>query len=173
MNLKSQARVGIVVTSLASAVMATPAAAATAPVAPVDVPLHGLRAVLPMEPPTLRTGVPLPMPGGPMGLTGHGEGTLQPLLLPQFPVTAGLPETLVSASLPDVVESQPLSRALVSAPASDARAITPGAVLGIPLTLPRAETRGLPGVELPRAGVLTPAVTAGLETTLGLARSEP
>ncbi|GAA2481974.1 hypothetical protein [Streptomyces gobitricini] len=170
MNLKSQAGMGIVVTCLASAAMASSAAAATtAPVAPVDVPLHGLGTVLPTETPTLRTGVPIPLPGAPMGLTGHGEGKVHPLLLPQLPITAGVPETLVSAPLPEVVEGE-TGRALVTAPASELRATTPGAILGSPVTLPRAETLGLPGVELPQVGFLSPTVTGALDYTLGLAQ---
>jgi hypothetical protein len=169
MNLKSQAGMGIVVTCLASAAMASPAAAATTvPVAPVDVPLHGLGTVLPTETPTLRTGVPIPLPGAPMGLTGHGEGRFQPVLLPQLPVTSGIPETLVSAPLPDAAGEDPTGRALVAAPASELRATTPGAILGLPVTLPRAETLGMPGAELPPVGLLSPSVTGGLDSTLGL-----
>ncbi|WP_336323230.1 hypothetical protein [Streptomyces lavendofoliae] len=173
MNLKTQAGMGIVVTCLASAAMASPAAAAsTVPVAPVDVPLHGLGTVLPTETPTLRTGVPIPLPGAPMGLTGHGEGKVQPLLVPQVPFTAGVPETLVSAPLPDVAGEEPMGRALLATPASELRATTPGAILGLPITLPRAETLGMPGAELPQAGLLAPTVTGALDSTLGLAQPE-
>lgn len=172
MNLKSQAGVGIVVTCLASAAMASPAAAAAAvPVAPVDVPLHGLGTVL-TETPTLRTGVPIPLPGAPMGLTGHGEGKVQPLLLPQLPVTTGIPETLVSAPLPSIVEGEPTGRAVVASPASEVQATTPGAILGLPVTLPRAESLGMPGVELPQVGFLAPTVSGALDSTLGLAQPE-
>ncbi|ORT59074.1 hypothetical protein [Streptomyces sp. CB03238] len=171
MNLKSQAGMGFVVTCLASAAMASPAAAAAAvPVAPVDVPLHGLGTVLPTETPTLRTGVPIPLPGAPMGLTGHGEGRVQPIHLPQLPFTTGVPETLVSAPLPNVVEGEPTGRALIAAPASEVQATTPGAILGSPVTLPRAESLGLPGLELPQVGFLAPTVTGALDSTLGLAQ---
>ncbi|MFF8831737.1 hypothetical protein [Streptomyces sp. NPDC015131] len=164
---------GIFVTCLASAAMASPAAAAapSVPVAPVDVPLHGLGTVLPMETPTLRTGVPVPLPGGPMGFTEHGEGRMQPVVLPQLPLTTGVPETLVSAPLPSVVEGE-TGRAEVASPASAVQATTPGAILGSPLTLPRAESLGLPGAELPQAGFLTPTVTGALDSTLGLAQPE-
>ncbi|OKK02773.1 hypothetical protein AMK26_24670 [Streptomyces sp. CB03234] len=172
MNLKSQASMGFVVTCLASAAMASPAAAAaTVPVAPVDVPLHGLGTVLP-ETPTLRTGVPIPLTGAPMGLTAHGKGQAQPVLLPQLPVATGVPETLVSAPLPNVVEGEPTGRALISAPASAIHATTPGAILGLPITLPHAESLGLPGLKLPEAGFLAPTVTGALDSTLGLAQQE-
>ncbi|MFC8915398.1 hypothetical protein ACGF5F_19285 [Streptomyces sp. NPDC047821] len=171
MNSKSQAGVGIIVTCLASAAMASPAAAAASvPVAPVDVPLHGLGTVLPTETPTLRTGVPIPLPGAPTGLTGHEQGRFQPVLLPQLPVAAGIPETLVSAPLPDVVEGEPTGRALLAAPASEVQATTPGAFLGLPVTLPRADSLGLPGAELPQAGFLAPTVSGALDSTLGLAQ---
>ncbi|MER7111092.1 hypothetical protein [Streptomyces sp. NPDC000229] len=169
MNRKIQAGMGIVVTCLTSAAMASPAEAAAVPVAPVDVPLHGLGTVLPTETPTLRTGVPIPMPGAPMGLTGYGEGKVQSLRLPQLPVTAVVPETLVSAPLPSVVEGE-TGRALVAAPPSVVQATTPGAILRSPVTLPRAESFGLPGVELPQVGFLAPTVTAAVGSTLGLAQ---
>ncbi|MFF8291313.1 hypothetical protein ACF068_19070 [Streptomyces sp. NPDC016309] len=153
--------------------MASPAAAAaTVPVAPVDVPLHGLGTVLPTDTPTLRTGVPIPLPGAPMGLTERGEGRVQPLTLPQLPFTAGVPETLVSAPLPEAVEGEPTGQALVAAPASTLRATTPGAILGSPLTLPRAESLGMPGAELPPVGFLPPAVSGAFDSTLGLAQPQ-
>ncbi|PRH76831.1 hypothetical protein C6N75_23550 [Streptomyces solincola] len=157
----------LVVTCLASAAMASPALAASAPVAPVDIPLHGLGTVLP-ETPVLRTGVPIPVPGAPSGFTRRAEGGLPPLLVPQLPLTTGTPETTISAELPDVEGDRPTGRALLAAPASDVHALTPGAVAGLPLTLPGAETLGLPGLALPSAGVLPPALTGTVESSMGL-----
>ncbi|MET9429773.1 MULTISPECIES: hypothetical protein [unclassified Streptomyces] len=174
MNPKTQVGVGMVVTALASAAsaaLATPAAAA--PAAPVDVPLQPLGMVLPMAPPTVSTGVPIPMPGAPMGPTAAAHGRVQPLHLPQVPFTGTLPETLITASLPELIEDQPVTRALLSAPASDLHTTTPGAKVEAPLTLPRPESLGLPGVELPQVGVLPPAVTGILESHLGLTGADP
>ncbi|MEU7281932.1 hypothetical protein AB0A69_24620 [Streptomyces sp. NPDC045431] len=169
MNPKTQVGMGMVVTALASAAsaaLATPAAAA--PSAPVDVPLQPLGMVLPMAPPTVSTGVPIPMPGAPMGPTSAAQGRVQPLHLPQVPFTSTLPETLITASLPEVVENQPVTKALFSSPASDLQTTTPGAKVEAPITLPRPEALGLPNVELPQVGVLPPAVTGIMESHLGL-----
>lgn len=72
MNLRSHAGMGILMTALASAAMAAPASAAEAPVV---VPLQGLEPVIPMDAPTVATGVPLPVPGTPTVF--HG-GTPRP-----------------------------------------------------------------------------------------------
>ncbi|MEU6057098.1 hypothetical protein [Streptomyces sp. NPDC047097] len=172
MNPKTQAGMGILVTCLASAAMASPALAASAPVAPVDIPLHGLSTVLP-ETPVLRTGVPIPVPGAPAGFTQRAEGGLQPLLVPQLPLSTGTPETLIAAPLPDIEGDRPTGRAVLAAPASEVQAVTPGAVAGLPLTLPRAETLGLPGLALPPAGLLAPSLTGAVESTMGLDAEEP
>ncbi|MFJ8645615.1 hypothetical protein ACIRNI_05780 [Streptomyces sp. NPDC093546] len=174
MNPKTQVGVGMVVTALASAAsaaLATPAAAA--PAAPVDVPLQPLGMVLPMAPPTVSTGVPIPMPGAPMGPTSATHGRVQPLHVPQVPFTSTLPETLITATLPEVVEDQPVTRALLSAPASDLNTTTPGAKVDAPITLPRPESLGLPAVELPQVGVLPPALAGVLKTHLGLTGASP
>ncbi|WP_175412820.1 hypothetical protein [Streptomyces sp. TRM64462] len=173
MNVKSQARTGMVAAcfvSAAAAALASPAAAAEAP---VEVPLQPLGAVLPMAPPTVSTGVPLLMPGTPEGLGRTSEGGLPELiLLPRTPVDSALPETEVAAPLPGLLGGRPLGTAMLKAPASAVETLTPGASLGEPLTLPRAETLGLPGVQLPQAGVLSPVLSGALESDLGLASPE-
>ncbi|WP_234334951.1 hypothetical protein [Streptomyces sp. NRRL S-118] len=169
MNPRTQLGMGMFVTALASAAsaaLATPAAAA--PTAPVDVPLQTLGMVLPMAPPTVSTGVPIPMTGTPMGLTAHTDGRVQPLLVPQVPVTSGMPETLITATLPEVVEDQPVTRALLSTPESDVNAKTPGAKVASPLTLPRPAALGLPAAQLPEAGLLSPALSGSLGSHLGM-----
>jgi hypothetical protein len=139
----------------------------------VDVPLQPLGSVLPVAPPTVSTGVPLLMPGTPEGLGHVGESGLpELLLLPRTPIDSEFPETRVEAPLPSLLGGRPLGTALLTSPHSDVETSTPGATLGEPLSLPRGEALGLPGVQLPRAGVLSPALSGALETDLGLAAQE-
>ncbi|MFC8790245.1 hypothetical protein [Streptomyces cinereoruber] len=76
-------------TALASA---APAAPASAVEAPVIVPLEGLEPVLPMDAPTVATGVPVPMPGAPTGFqegTGTLPGVTPPRVGPLAPALSG------------------------------------------------------------------------------------
>ncbi|MFC8264486.1 hypothetical protein ACFUIZ_01980 [Streptomyces cinereoruber] len=75
---------GLLVTALASAALAAPASAVEAP---VIVPLEGLEPVLPMDAPTVATGVPVPMPGAPTGFQ-EGIGTLPGVTLPRVSLLA-------------------------------------------------------------------------------------
>ncbi|MFV0128547.1 hypothetical protein ACLGI4_12650 [Streptomyces sp. HMX112] len=168
MNLKSQAGIGIFATFLASAAMASSASAMEAP---VELPLRALGTVLPMEPPTVRTGVPLPMPGTPV-VEAPASGRVQEASLPQVPFTTGFPETRVAAPLPDLLGGRPLGQALLTAPSSDLAAVTPGASLGAPITLPRAEAQGVPGVVPLEVAVLAPKASGGMESHLGLDEPE-
>ncbi|MGA5495609.1 hypothetical protein ACPCSP_14715 [Streptomyces cinereoruber] len=85
---------GLLVTALASAALAAPASAVEAP---VIVPLEGLEPVLPMDAPTVATGVPVPMPGAPTGFQ-EGTGTLpgatvgNPMEAPRGDGLDGLPD---------------------------------------------------------------------------------
>ncbi|MFG3499266.1 hypothetical protein [Streptomyces sp. NPDC047928] len=169
MNVRSQAGAGVLVTCLASAALATPAAAAEAP---VEVPLEALGTVLPMEPPTVRTGVPLPMPGTPQGLGATRDGRMQELLVPRTPLTAQSAGTRIAVPLPGLLGGRPLGTAAVTSPGTDLRTATPGATLGSPLSLPRGEALGLPDVELPQAGLLAPTLMGALESDMGLEPSE-
>ncbi|GAA4907241.1 hypothetical protein ACFPM3_13355 [Streptomyces coeruleoprunus] len=169
MNVKSQVGTGILATCLASAAAAALASPAAAAEAPVEVPLQPLGMVLPMEPPTVSTGVPLPMPGTPEGVGRVGEGGLpELLLLPRTPIAGELPETEIAAPLPALLGGRPLGTALLTSPSSEVKTSTPGATLGEPLTLPKAESLGLPGVRLPSAGLLAPVLSGALESDLGL-----
>lgn len=173
MNVKSQAGTGLVAACLVSAAAAAMAAPAAAAEAPVEVPLQPLSAVLPMAPPTLSTGVPLPMPGAPEGLGRTTEGGLpELLLLPRTPVSGELPRTVLEAPLPGLLGGRPLGTAMLTSDRSDVETATPGATLGEPLSLPHAEGLGLPGVQLPQAGVLAPVLTGALDSDLGLGASE-
>ncbi|MET9432684.1 hypothetical protein [Streptomyces sp. NPDC006551] len=154
-------------TALASAAMAAPAAAAEAP---VIVPLQGLEPAIPMDAPTVATGVPLLIPGGPTGFHPGRAGELPDVGVPGVPLDTTLPESAVAAPLPEVVDGSELGQVLFTAPRSKMAAATPGAVVGTPITQPHADRFGMPGLTAPRAGVIAPAVTGTLDSQLGLAR---
>ncbi|TXS26052.1 hypothetical protein EAO71_21890 [Streptomyces sp. ms191] len=166
MNLRSHAGLGILMTALASAAMAAPAVAADAPVV---VPLQGLEPVIPMDAPTVATGVPLPVPGAPTGFQ-QGAG-LPDVTLPRLPVGSTLPETVVAAPLPEVLEGSEPGKALFTTPRSEMAAATPGATVGNPVVAPRGDRLGLPDLAVPEIGVLAPAATGALDSQLGLAQS--
>ncbi|MET9721083.1 hypothetical protein [Streptomyces zaomyceticus] len=166
MTLRSHAGMGLLMTALASAALAAPASAVEAPVL---IPLQGLEPVLPMDAPTVATGVPVPMPGAPTGFQ-EGLGSLPDVTLPSVPLTGTLPETVVAAPLPEVLKDSEPGRALLVTPHSEMAAATPGAVLGNPVVAPEGDgLAGLPGVATPRAGLLPPMVSGALDSQLGLA----
>ncbi|MFD8974313.1 MULTISPECIES: hypothetical protein [unclassified Streptomyces] len=168
MTLRSHAGMGILMTALASAALAAPAAAVEAP---VIVPLQGLEPVLPMDAPTVATGVPVPVPGAPTGFQ-KGLGALPDVALPSVPLTGTLPKTVVDAPLPEVLDGSDLGRALLSSPHSDLKAATPGAVVGNPVEAPRGNgLAGLPDLTKPQVGLLTPVLSGALDPQLGLAPS--
>ncbi|WP_236243202.1 hypothetical protein [Streptomyces sp. CC228A] len=174
MNVKSQAGTGLLAACLVSAAAAAMAAPAAAAEAPVEVPLQPLGAVLPMAPPSLSTGVPLLMPGAPEGLGRTTEGGLpELLLLPRTPLGAELPETSLEAPLPGLLGGRPLGTAMLTSDRSDMSTSAPGASLGEPLSLaPQGGQSGLPGVQLPKAALLAPALSGALDTDLGLSGSD-
>ncbi|MFF9149929.1 hypothetical protein ACWGBV_36475 [Streptomyces sp. NPDC055051] len=166
MTLRSQAGMGLLMTALASAAMAVPASAVEAPVV---VPLQGLEPVLPMDAPTVATGVPVPVPGAPTGFQ-KGLGALPDVTLPSVPLAGTLPETAVDAPLPEVLEGSEPGRALFSSPHSEMRASTPGATLGNPVEAPRGDgLAGLPDLAPPQLGLIAPTLSGALDSQLGLA----
>ncbi|MFI8371847.1 hypothetical protein [Streptomyces sp. NPDC085466] len=166
MTLRSQAGMGLLMTALASAAMAVPAAAVEAPVV---VPLQGLEPVLPMDAPTVATGVPVPVPGAPTGFQ-KGLGALPDVTLPSVPLTGTLPETVVDAPLPELLEGSEPGRALFASPHSEMRAATPGAVVGNPVEAPRGNgLAGLPDLAPPQLGLISPTLSGALDSRLGLA----
>ncbi|MEU5218813.1 hypothetical protein AB0G79_21810 [Streptomyces sp. NPDC020807] len=165
MTLRSHAGMGILMTALASAALAAPASAVEAP---VIVPLQGLEPVLPMDAPTVATGVPVPMPGAPTGFQ-KGLGSLPDVALPSVPLTGTIPNTVVDAPLPEVVEGSDLGRALLTNPHSEMKASTPGAVVGNPVKAPSGDgLAGLPDLAKPQLGLLTPVLSGALDPKLGL-----
>ncbi|MEU9863960.1 hypothetical protein AB0D99_24105 [Streptomyces sp. NPDC047971] len=154
-------------TALASAAMAAPAAAAEAP---VTIPLQGLEPVIPMDAPTVATGVPVPVPGGPTGFQEGQSGLLPDVTLPRVPIAGTVPETLVAAQLPEIIEGSEPGKALFATPSSPVKATTPGATVGNPVVAPRGDRLGLPDLAVPEIGVLTPAVSGALDSQAGLAQ---
>ncbi|MER8033515.1 hypothetical protein ACIQK9_02480 [Streptomyces hydrogenans] len=166
MTLRSHAGMGLLMTALASAAMAAPAAAVEAP---VIVPLQGLDPVLPMDAPTVATGVPVPMPGAPTGFQ-KGLGALPDVTLPSVPLAGTLPETVVDAPLPEVLEGSEPGRALFATPHSEMKAATPGAVLGNPVEAPDGDgLAGVPDLHVPELGLVSPSLSGALDSQLGLA----
>ncbi|MEV4945043.1 hypothetical protein [Streptomyces sp. NPDC053755] len=167
MNLRAQAGMGILMTALASAAMAAPATAAEAP---VIVPLQGLEPVIPMDAPTVASGVPMPVPGAPTGFQHGRAAALPDVGLPQVPLGTTVPETLVAAPLPEVLDGSRPGTAQVANPRARMATATPGATLGNPLTQPRGEHAGLPALAEPQLGVIGPAARGTLGPELGLAQ---
>ncbi|MER6477503.1 hypothetical protein [Streptomyces filamentosus] len=166
MTLRSHAGMGLLMTALASAAMVAPASAVEAPVV---VPLQGLDPVLPMDAPTVATGVPVPVPGAPTGFQ-KGLGSLPDVTLPSVPLAGTLPETVVDAPLPELLKGSEPGRALFATPHSEMKATTPGATLGHPVEAPRGDgLAGLPDLAEPRLGVIAPVLSGALDSQLGLA----
>ncbi|MCT9093072.1 hypothetical protein N4G70_30015 [Streptomyces sp. ASQP_92] len=156
MGITSRAGLASVLTCIATAAAVAPAAAA--PTVPVDVPLGGLNTVLPFDAPTVRTGMPLPVPGTPDG-PRYVTGNLLPHnMVPALPVETALPDTHVGTPLPDPLSPRTLGTPQLVAPDTALHVLTPGADLGAPLSQPRAGLYGLPAVTLPQAGLTAPAV---------------
>ncbi|PWI18320.1 hypothetical protein DI272_32385 [Streptomyces sp. Act143] len=146
-----------VITGVAAAVGATATPAAAVETVPVPVPLDGVENSLNMELPTLGGEIPLPVPGAPEG-PQYVEGRLIPeRVIPQLPVSGGLPGAGLKAPLPHILGDD-FDHVGVGAPASDLRTLAPGLSVDAPLTAPNADNFGLPETKLPQVGVLTPVL---------------
>ncbi|WAZ21845.1 hypothetical protein STRCI_003046 [Streptomyces cinnabarinus] len=145
-----------VVTGVAAAVASAAPAAAVGTV-PVPVPLDGVEKSLNIELPTIGGEVPVPMPGAPEG-PRYVEGRLIPeRVVPQLPVSGGLPGLGLRTPLPHLLGDH-FDHVGVDAPASDLRTLAPGLTLDAPLTPPNPENFGLPELKLPQVGLLAPVV---------------
>lgn len=164
MNLLSHAGLGLLAAALASAAL-VPTASADAPVV---VPLQGLEPVLPMDAPTVATGVPTPIPGAPTGFH-EGTGALPDLTLPRLPLASTLSETDIAAPLPEVLRGSEPGTAELTSPRSEMQAVTPGATVGNALHAPQGDPLGLPWLGVPEVGLFTPALNGALDPQLGLA----
>ncbi|MEW2245911.1 MULTISPECIES: hypothetical protein [unclassified Streptomyces] len=168
MKSTTRGTLAAVFTCVAAAAGAAPAVAADA--VPVPVPLQGVEKSLHVELPEAGGELPLPKPGSPEG-PRYVEGRLLPdRVIPQLPVTAGLPGAGLRAPLPHLLGGD-FDHVGLDAPASDLRTLGPGATLDAPLTAPRGAF-GLPQPKLPEAGIITPVLqtvpTAGLGLGPGL-----
>ncbi|WP_086772476.1 hypothetical protein [Streptomyces bobili] len=153
------------VAAAAGAASATSAAAVGT--VPVPVPLDGVEKSLNVELPKIGGEIPLPMPGTPEG-PRYVEGRLIPdRVIPQLPVSAGLPGLGLRAPLPEVL-GDGFNHVGLDAPASDLRTLSPGLTLDAPLTAPNPDRFGLPDLQLPQAGVLTPVLQTVPGANLGL-----
>ncbi|MFJ7153091.1 hypothetical protein ACIQVT_33660 [Streptomyces sp. NPDC100445] len=167
MKSTTRGTLAAVVTGVAATVGAAGPAAAAGTV-PVPVPLGGVSKALHMEVPRLGAELPLPTPGAPEGPRFVTGRLLPDRTLPQLPVSGGLPGLDARAPLPHVLGDD-FDHLGVTAPASALRALTPGLSADAPLTAPRAAHFGLPGTQLPRAGVLAPVLqtVAGADVDTG------
>ncbi|MEV0171929.1 hypothetical protein AB0I00_12535 [Streptomyces sp. NPDC050803] len=156
MKSTTRGTLAAVVTGVAAAVASAAPAAAVGTV-PVPVPLDGVEKSLNIELPKLGGEIPVPMPGAPEG-PRYVEGRLIPdRVIPQLPVSGGLPGAGLRAPLPHVLGDD-FDHVGVQAPASDLRTLAPGLSVDAPLTAPNADNFGLPEPKLPQVGVLTPVL---------------
>jgi hypothetical protein len=111
-----------------------------------------------MEAPRAGAELPLLKPGAPVG-PRYVTGRLLPdRTVPQLPVAGGLPGVDARAPLPHLL-GDGFDHVDVATPTGDLRALTPGLTGDAPLTAPGGGGPGLPGAQLPQAGVLAPALT--------------
>ncbi|MET9500828.1 hypothetical protein ABZY42_03660 [Streptomyces sp. NPDC006622] len=153
------------VAAAAGAASATSAAAVGT--VPVPVPLDGVEKSLNVALPRIGGEIPLPTPGAPEG-PRYVEGRLIPdRVIPQLPVSGGVPGLDLRAPLPEVL-GDGFNHVGLDAPASDLRTLSPGLTLDTPLTAPNPDRFGLPDLQLPQAGVLTPVLQTVPGADLGL-----
>lgn len=161
---------GVLMTCVAGAVGAVgaPAAAAGEHVPVALPPLEGLEHAVPVDPPALRAGAPVLVPGA-LEAPRYKEGRLLPAeVLPRLPVSGELAPTHAALPLPHPLSDREAGTARVTAPVSELVAATPGADLALPLTAPRADGFGLPGLALPEAGLISPELRGTPGAALGL-----
>ncbi|MDX3532675.1 hypothetical protein P1P75_41345 [Streptomyces sp. ID05-39B] len=168
MKTTTRGTLAAVLTCVAAAAGAASATSAAAVgTVPVPVPLDGVEKSLNVELPKIGGEIPLPMPGAPEG-PRYVEGRLIPdRVIPQLPVSAGLPGLGLRAPLPEVI-GDGFNHVGLDAPASDLRTLSPGLTLDAPLTAPNPDRFGLPDLQMPQAGVLTPVLQTVPGANLGL-----
>ncbi|MFJ3665250.1 hypothetical protein ACIPSE_02225 [Streptomyces sp. NPDC090106] len=155
MKSTTRGTLAALLTGVAAAVGATATPAAAVETVPVPVPLQGVENSLGVELPTLAGEIPLPTPGAPEG-PQYVEGRLIPeRVIPQLPVSGGLPGADLRAPLPRLLGDD-FDHVGVGTEAADLRTLAPGLTLDAPLTAPGADNYGMPEPKLPQVGVLTP-----------------
>lgn len=156
MKLTTRGSVAALMACMATAVAAGPAVAGTS--VPVTLPLESLETALPIEAPSLRSGVPVPVPGAPEA-PRHVTGQLLPQgTVPAVPFTSELPTTLLEVPVENPLGEGNLGVASAVSKASDLRLTSPGASVGAPVSEPRADLFGQPEPTLPQAALITPAL---------------
>ncbi|MFD7625881.1 hypothetical protein ACFV7Q_07520 [Streptomyces sp. NPDC059851] len=165
MKMTARGSIAALMTCIAAAGAAGPAAADAVP---VDVPLDAVKTTLGVDTPRVGTGVPLPVVGAPE--IRHHKGDLLPTpVLPALPVGAELGRTLVSTPVPNLLgDPKTDGEGAVEAPATDLVARTPGVVLGAPLTMPDGSNHGIPNATLPKLGLTGPELVGAPSALLGL-----
>ncbi|MFD3543029.1 hypothetical protein ACFWUQ_26530 [Streptomyces sp. NPDC058662] len=166
MKMTARGSIAALMTCMAAAGAATPAAAGSVP---VGVPLDAVKTTLGVDTPRLATGVPIPVVGAPEAPRQHTGDMLPTPLLPVVPIGTELGDTLVSSPVPNLLGPKETDgEGSLGAPATTMRARTPGAVVGSPLTMPNAANFGLPDVTAPELGLTTPELTGAPAALLGL-----
>ncbi|MFF5855743.1 hypothetical protein ACFY8B_08910 [Streptomyces sp. NPDC012751] len=167
MNSTTRGTLAAVLTGVTAAMGAAATPAAAVGTVPVPVPLDGVSRSLGTEVPEAHLDLPLLTPGTPEG-PRYVTGRLLPdRTVPRLPVAGALPGADLRAPLPRPLGDRS-DHVCVEAPASDLRALTPGLSVDAPLTPPGPDDFGLPGLKLPEAGVLAPALRTVADADLGM-----
>ncbi|MEU4084155.1 hypothetical protein [Streptomyces aureus] len=145
-----------VLTGVAAATGAAAAApAVAADTVPIPVPLNGVEQSLGLRTPSIAGQLPLPLPGRVDG-PRYVEGRMLPeRIVPQVPLSGGLPGADVRTPLPRLL-GEGAEHLGLTAPAAGLRTRTPGVSLDSPLGAPDPHRFGLPGLKTPQAAVLAP-----------------
>lgn len=165
MKMTARGSLAALMTCMAAAGAATPAAADAVP---VSVPLDAVKTTLGVDTPRVGTGVPVPVVGAPE--VRHHSGDLLPTsLVPVVPIGTDLGSTLVSTPVPNLLGDPATDQeGGLEAPATPLRAKTPGVVLGGLLTAPDAGNSGVPNLAKPELGVIAPELIGTPSALLGL-----
>ncbi|MFE0601094.1 hypothetical protein ACFW2T_01685 [Streptomyces sp. NPDC058892] len=167
MKMTARGSIAALLTCMAAAGVATPAAADGVP---VGVPLEGVESTTGLDVPRIATAVPLPVVGAPEAPRMHKGDMLPTPLLPAVPIATELGGTLVTSPLPNLAgRPETDGEGSLESPATTVRTRTPGAVVGSPLTMPDGSNFGLPNLTTPKLGLLTPEITGAPEALLGVA----
>ncbi len=166
MKMTARGSIAALMTCMAAAGAATPAAASSVP---VGVPLDAVKTTLGVDTPRVGTGVPVPVVGAPEAPRFHKGDMLPTPLLPVVPIGTDLGGTLVTSPVPNLLgEPETDGEGSVEAPATRLLTRTPGVVTGGLLTMPDASNSGIPNLAAPELGLTAPELTGAPSALLGL-----
>lgn len=166
MKMTARGSIAALMTCMAAVGAATPAVADSVP---VGVPLDALETTLGVDTPRVATGVPVPVVGAPEAPRFHKGDLLPTPLLPVVPIGTRLGDTLVTSPVPNLLGTPETDgEGSLDAPATIMRARTPGAIVGLPLTMPDASNFGLPNLTKPKLGLTAPELVGAPTALLGL-----